>query len=171
MSENEKNLTIRKYQESDRKEIIDLLIEFQKYLAEIDSKGVVTPYDSRDEPELYLKIMIKECKRRHGKILVAFIDDQIAGFIQYTVDRHEGDDAYNLMHAPGDHGWITELFTDEKFRGQGVAKSLIAKAEKYFKKNNCVNSRINVMTENELALSVYHKLGYENRDIELSKDL
>ena len=165
------NLQIREYESSDRAALLDTLIEFQNYLAETDKKKDCRPFHDDSEVEKYLDQTLKDAKEREGKVFIALIDNEIAGFIQFIIDRHKDDILYNTTHGAGAHGWIGELYTKPEFRGQGIGKKLIEEAESYFKSNGCINSRIFVMSDNKLALSVYKKLGYDERDVELSKDL
>lgn len=171
MPKQSEKIIIRQYQESDRTNLLEVLIEFGKYIAETDTKKYCRPFSSKEDAGKYLDFLITDNQKREGGILVAEENGKLAGFIQYTLDRHKDDQLYSLTHKPGDHGWIGELYIKPQYRGQGIAKKLVEKVEKYFKGKGCISSRINSMAGNELALSVYVKLGYKPRDIELSKDL
>ncbi|MCX6808927.1 MAG: GNAT family N-acetyltransferase [Candidatus Berkelbacteria bacterium] len=164
-------MEIEKYSETKREQVLRLIVDFQTYITETDTKGMCCEFASDEDAKKYLEQLIRDAQEKEGIFLLAIKDGEIVGFIQGIIDRHTDDLLYSLCHKPGAYGWIGELYTRPEFRGQGIAKKLIEKIENYFKQNNCVATRIYVMTDNKLALAAYEKLGYETRDMELSKEL
>jgi GNAT superfamily N-acetyltransferase len=93
--------------------------------------------------------------------LVAEVDGKIAGFTTYLFHRH--------MAMISDVCYLQDLFTDEKFRGQGIAKSLISAVSECAKENG--SSQVYWMTHeaNEVARSLYDKLAKHSGFIVYSK--
>ncbi|MBB6453541.1 ribosomal protein S18 acetylase RimI-like enzyme [Salirhabdus euzebyi] len=58
-------------------------------------------------------------------------------------------------------GVLEDLFVREANRGKGIAKSLIMKGLNYLKNNGLTTACLEVLTENETALSLYKACGFE----------
>jgi len=145
------------------------MIDFQNYIASIDSKMIAKPFDNSADCQKYIQQLIKDAKEREGVLFVALNGNTIIGFIQGVIDRHKEDVIYTLSHRAGDHGWIGELYVNAMYRGQGIAKQLVEKISAYFKERGCDNVRLNAMAENKTALIAYKKMGFELRNVELVK--
>lgn len=167
-------IKIREYEAADYDNLHNLIAEFQLYLAKTDTRKFCKPFDSSKEIKQYTDQTIKDAKEREGMIYLAesqTAEREIIGFVQGIIDRHEKDLLYQLSHKLGDHGWVGELFVKPEFRSKGVARSLIKKMENYFRKTGCVNIRLCVMADNKIARLAYKRMGFEERDLELAKDL
>jgi ribosomal protein S18 acetylase RimI-like enzyme len=165
-------MIITKYTESDYEQTLELIIEFQDYLAEIDTKKQVKAFDSRDDAKKYLDQLIRDTVEREGAFYLAKQDDEIVGFIQGIIDRNQDNVLYTLTHHnPGAYGWIGVLYIKPNHRGSGISRQLVDKITTHFKSNNCISVRLLVMADNALARSAYTHLGFAERDLELSKDL
>lgn len=171
MPKNDENLVIHPYQVSDRAELLELFIGFEESEVQVDSKNIRRPFRNKEEAEKYMDQSLDDAAKMEGALLVALIGGQLAGFILFIINRHTNDNLYNLSHHSGDHGYIGELFVKPQYRGQGIAKKLIAKADKHFVDNGCVASRLLVSAGNTVARSVYEKLGYSEHEIDLYRDL
>lgn len=100
----------------------------------------------------------------------------IAGFTRHTAEQAAPaylkkrlnwlayDDAKQMMGVlTADLYWdwlyIDELWVDEKYRGTGLGKSLMGKAEEYAKINSCTG--LWLWTQDWQAAGFYEHLGYE----------
>lgn len=166
-----KALKIRKYQSGDYEDLCGLFLGFQNYLAETDTKKICRPFNDFNETKKYADQSIIDVQKMEGVLFVAELGGKIIGFIQGIVDRHQHDVLYKLSHKEGDHGWVGELYVCPEFRGRGIAKKLMAKIEDHFRKQGCVGVRLFVMADNTVARKTYQKLGFDERDLELAKDL
>jgi len=165
------NLKIRKYENADYDAFLQIIEEFQRYIAKTDSRGVCRDFKSLEDVKKYADQSLKDVAEREGAIYFAEIDGKIAGFILGIVERNEKDTLYILTHKPGAHGWIGEVFVSPEFRKQGIARKLIDKIAADFKTKVCVNVRLYVMADNKLAISAYENIGFQTRDLEMSKDI
>ena len=60
----------------------------------------------------------------------------------------------------GKHGYISEIYIDEKYRGDGTALVLIEKVMNWIKEKNISSIRLNVNSQNIRAIKFYEKLGF-----------
>ena len=166
-----KDITIRKYDDVDYPEFLQIIEEFQQYIAKTDSRGVCCDFKSKEDVKKYADQSLKDVAEREGVTYFAEIEGKIVGFVLGIVERNEKDTLYILTHKPGAHGWIGEVFVLPEFRKQGIARKLIDKITSDFKNKGCVNARLYVMADNKLAISAYENLGFRTRDFEMSKDI
>lgn len=96
-------------------------------------------------------------------VILAKTSDQTIGFALIRI-------VPTILYATP-HAELTELYVMEEFRQQGVASDLIAFAEKIAKQKGAKSILIQTSDDNIPALSLYHKLGYEEYDVVLKKDL
>lgn len=163
-------ILIRDYIDSDFNVISRMIDQFQRHVVEIAEYRLPKLFDSQEDREKYLKQLLKDSTEKNGKFYIAEIEGEIAGFLQGIIDQNTSDSLYCLTHEPGAHGWIGELYVDEKYRGQGIAKSLINKINDYFKKQGCIGVRLSVLASNSVARKVYKKIGFTERDVEMAID-
>lgn len=96
-------------------------------------------------------------------VILAKTSDQTIGFALIRIVRTV------LYVTP--HAELTELFVMEAFRQQGAASRLIAFAEQIAKQKGAKSMIVQTGDDNIPALSLYHKLGYEEYDVVLKKNL
>jgi ribosomal protein S18 acetylase RimI-like enzyme len=164
-------MIIRDYVEGDYQELVKMMDGFNSYIASVDTKKIVRSFASKDEAEAYTNQTIKDAMEKDGFIYIAEENDRIVGFIQGIIDKNDSDVLYKLSHIPFYDGWIGEFYIIPEFRGTGLGRQLMDKAYEYFKSKNCRYFRLLVMKDNENAINVYGKMGFETRDLELLKKL
>ncbi|MDD3788130.1 MAG: GNAT family N-acetyltransferase [Petrimonas sp.] len=105
---------------------------------------------------------------RHGWGNMAFVDDKLAGVLIALPLSYDKDFPRDKCpQIPVETSvYIAEVMTHSGFRGKGVASELI-KNFLQEAKNNYTDVIIRVWDENEPALSLYEKLGFEKLDAEL----
>ncbi len=67
-------------------------------------------------------------------------------------------------------GYVAELFVKEEFRGMGVGRTLLEKAEKWFAEKRITKIFLDVEAENP-ALNFYKKLGYRELELRMVKEI
>ncbi|WP_298038093.1 GNAT family acetyltransferase [uncultured Microbacterium sp.] len=65
----------------------------------------------------------------------------------------------------GHRGWIYYLATTPARQGEGIARGLLAEAERLLAAMGCPKVQLMVRTENEAVLSFYDAVGYESFDV------
>jgi len=161
------DVSIRKYQSSDKPSIVKCMEEFGDYLAAIDSMK-----RTRCMPgfgEYFTQKMLDETDKNNGVIYVAEHEGRIIGFIAGIILRQSKEDL--LQCIPSTAGRIIELFVDQQFRGQNIGTTFMKKMEKYFRQAGCDVSRVEVFEPNVEAHNFYRKRGYHDRSFDMIKKL
>ena len=158
---------ISQYNEDDFDMFAGLISRFQDYVSSVDSLKELRPFSSKKEARTYAKQALKDVNKMKGVVYIARYNDQVVGFIQGIIQRHQGSILHNLSHKKSIDGWIGLLFVEPKYRGQGTGKALLEAIESYFKKNKCKTIRLFVLQDNKLAVRIYQKLGYKIKDVEM----
>ena len=117
--------------------------------------------------DTYIPYMLNRCKMCWGKILVADVDGEVAGFVTILTkvksdDIEEGDIEYGL---------IPNLFVAKVFRNRGFGKKLLKAAESYAMGKKVKWLRIGVLADNQVANSLYESMGFETLLLEREKKL
>ncbi len=161
---------IRKYQEKDFDDLVEMTQEFQSFLATTDTLGLVINLDT-EKAKKYTEVTLRDVSTKEGALFVAENEDgQLVGFTAGIIDRTPSD-FFKLGHKSEVQAWIGELFVKEAARKTGLGKQLMQEIETYFKNNGATTSWLKVATDNELARAFYNSLGYTEREVELRKRL
>ena len=115
----------------------------------------------------YLPYMLDRCRRCSGKVMVAEIDGQVAGFVTILarVSSDEIDD------GPVEFGLIADLVVAREHRNCGIGAALLEAAESYAQDRKVNWLRIGVLAANAVADRMYAAKGYETRFLMREKDL
>ena len=97
------------------------------------------------------------------KLIVAIVENSIVGFCSLTLKN-------NLWQA-GNLGIIDELVVDNRYRGQGIGKSLIEKITEIALKNKCKRMELDSSFHRTEAHQFYEHLGFVKRAYWFSKPL
>lgn len=98
-------------------------------------------------------------------VLIAKDNDNIIGYVYVQITSTEN----SLMQNK--EALIDGLFIDSKYRGKGISKMLMSKAEEWAKKNNVKYLYVNVLEDNTKAIGLYRKLNFNNFELKLKKEL
>jgi ribosomal protein S18 acetylase RimI-like enzyme len=157
-------MLIRDYDdELDRNNIRVCLIELQEFERRIDPR--MPP--GEEIADAYFSEMKQNCCEYLGKIMVAYDNREIAGYVTLlTKVRSDDIDDGNL-----EHGLITDLVVRKMYRGHGFGRSLISAAETFAKANNVRWLRLSVLARNTVARNLYTSFGFSELYVEYEKDL
>jgi ribosomal protein S18 acetylase RimI-like enzyme len=103
-----------------------------------------------------------------GGLLVAEVEGSLAGFIIFGVEEEFG------TYVPEETqclGRISDLWVKPGTRGRGIARALIAAAEKRFRTAGLARSEVTAVHGNSEALRLYKALGYCPYHVTLAKKL
>ena len=115
----------------------------------------------------YVPRMLYRCKQCDGKVLVAEVDSEVAGFttILTKVKSEEIED------GEIEYGLVSDLIVASKFRRQGLGRKLLEAAESYARANEVRWLRIGVLAENHSANALYESLDFKKLYVECEKQL
>lgn len=162
-----RNIAIRPYRPSDHPAVAAMSERFADYLVQVDNLHRV-----RHKPghgEFYAKKIEQEVMPRGSIYLAAESERKLVGFVAGVLCDQSKYPADILDTPPTKDARITQLFVDEPYRGQGIARALMARVERHFKKLGCDVMRVEVFAPNSAARGLYYQLGYQDRDIDLVK--
>ena len=143
----------------------DLFVELQSYLAGLDKRGVIVLKDGyRDD---YFHYVSEEIKKHRGKIFLAEENNAAVGCIVCKIFQGGGED--DITTSCPKVGFIGDLVVTQAKRGQGIGSALLQRAEKYFAKNDCDYTQLEVFAPNTDAFELYKKSGYKVNCLYLSK--
>jgi len=104
--------------------------------------------------------VISDALRAEGDDPIVFVAEGKAGDLAGFIHVHSTTDYYRRR----DHGHVANVVVAEAYEGQGLAKSLLAKAEEWTRSQGFDWHTISVFEENSRALELYEWFGF-GRDI------
>lgn len=115
----------------------------------------------------FIPRLLHRCKLCDGKILIAEVDGEVAGFVTIlskvtNEEPEEGDYEYGL---------VSDLMVVERFRKQGLGRKLLKAAESYARDRGVKWLRIGLLADNQAADRLYASMGYSSLYVEREKDL
>lgn len=117
--------------------------------------------------EPYLAEMFRRCKECGGRVLIAEVDGDVAGYatILPRVKSEQPED------GDLEYGLISDLVVLEPYRALGLGRKLLAAAEQYARRCRVRYLRIGVLAANQAADRLYASAGYSELYKELEKEL
>lgn len=68
-------------------------------------------------------------------------------------------------------GYVYDVFVEEEFRGKGVGKLLLEKAEDYCRRKGHSRIALSVSATNDSAIKLYSRIGYKTERIAMAKEI
>lgn len=94
------------------------------------------------------------------ELFVAKINDEIVGFIMFNISEKD-----NPIMKYRKQLSIEAICVDEKCRREGIGTALLEYVNKLGKENGCTHLYLTVNKENENAIKVYEKFGFNVKNI------
>jgi ribosomal protein S18 acetylase RimI-like enzyme len=69
------------------------------------------------------------------------------------------------------HGFIYDIFVEKEFRGKGVGRTLLEKAESFCREKGYSRILLMVSVNNEAAAKLYDKMGFKTEQVYMGKVL
>jgi ribosomal protein S18 acetylase RimI-like enzyme len=112
--------------------------------------------------ETYKNLISEMIKRNDYKMIGAFLDDKIIGACGYWI--------FVMLYC-NRYVQISNLVVDKNYRGLGIGKKILDKAEAIGKENNCQKIVLDSYTKNKKSHSLYFREGYHIRGFHFMKEL
>ena len=147
------NILIREANESD-------LFAIKKLMGEL-----VETMDNTEgiDPQLILENCRNLLRYPNSHLLVAEIDDNIVGFINFTTRK-------TVLHS-GLSGLIDELVITKSHRNKGIGKKLLSTAIEKCKQLGCCEVEVSTENVNSKARKFYKRCGFTECGVLLEMDL
>ena len=145
------------------KGVQECLIELQDFERSLDPR-MPSGAEIVDD---YVPHMLNRCTHCHGKVFVAEVNEEVAGFATiFTKVKSE-----EIEDGEIEYGLVSDLVVASKFRQRGIGKKLLEAAESYARSKEVRWLRIGVLAENYSAGGLYDSMGFKILYIEREKDL
>jgi ribosomal protein S18 acetylase RimI-like enzyme len=156
------NITIREAKETDLQLVKKYTVEtgWTTVLSENERKEL----DKEKWTKYFLEGFEKLSKREADRIFVA--EDDSHAFLGYLWVGEGSSIMTGLKH-----GYICDLFVKEEFRGKGIGRILLDKAESYCREKRYSRILLMVSVNNETAIRLYNKMGFKAEQTYMAKIL
>jgi ribosomal protein S18 acetylase RimI-like enzyme len=156
------DITIREAKETDLQLV-------RKYTVETGWTTVLSENERKQlDKEKWTKHILegfeKLSKRETDKIFVA--EDETHAFLGYLWVG-EGNNVMTGLK----HGYIYDIFVKEEFRGEGIGRMLLDKAESYCREKRYSRILLMVSVGNQVAISLYDNMGFKAEQTYMAKAL
>lgn len=157
-------MQIREYTTADREQLKWLIAQLQDFEAEF----VPGMLPGKEMAENYLeKAILKDSLEKEGKIFVAEDEGKLVGFVWVYIEKEPRD----LMYKEPIYTflYIGDFIVDENFRGKGIGRALLEKAQGYAREKGITQIKLHTSAKNSLAREVYRSMGFEEDEVILVK--
>jgi ribosomal protein S18 acetylase RimI-like enzyme len=115
----------------------------------------------------YLAFLARRCEECDGVVLVATIDETLAGFVCVlaNVPPTEPDE------GPASYAFVSDLIVLERFRRQGLGARLLEEAESIARAQGATTLRVGVLSRNLAARHLYARMGFAEYQLQLTKSI
>ena len=139
------------------------IIALQDYESGLDSRFP----DGGSIVDAYVPDILRRCETYKGKIIVADVDGEIAGYAMvWTSVKGE-----EIEDGDFETGRLADLAVLEEYRRRGIARALIEAAEDYAREQGAETLQIGVLAANSGAIELYRSSGYEPFNLRLENRL
>ncbi|WP_043930417.1 GNAT family N-acetyltransferase [Bacillus sp. EB01] len=137
-------LTFKTASETELEEIYELAgvnrREATNHVAEDNRQRMIEAYEHSAKYGAYFRCLMD------GETLVGWV------YVDKAFDYLTGEEI----------GWISDIYVKPSYRGQGLSKLLIDEALKEFKDQGYPEAGLNVYVHNDIAMSLYEKMGFRD---------
>jgi GNAT superfamily N-acetyltransferase len=157
-------MIVREYRgDADFDGIRACLIELQDFERRIDGRK-----PRGDEiADACISDALSKCAECDGRIFVADESGQIAGYVTVLAKvRSDAVDEGDLEYA-----YLADLVVRAAYRGRGIGRALVARAETYARDAGAKWLRVCVLAQNESSRRLYNTSGFFELYVDFEKEL
>jgi ribosomal protein S18 acetylase RimI-like enzyme len=164
------DFVVRKACKDDSKDFIDLVIELQEF----NYKNAIKRGDSKQEAGVNLVLkknydinnfaswLNNLDEEKKSMVFMAFdTKNKAIGFISAEIE-------YKKELVVGKIGYISDLYVKKEYRAKGIASVLMEKTLDWFKKMKVNHVSLDVDMNNEPAIKLYSKFGFNKKMFKMS---
>lgn len=154
-------IVIRSFRDADAPGVRECMVEEQDALRELDPR---MPEGSA-MVDAYVVETLDACEQNDGMMFVADVGNHVVGFVTLLkCVPHSGAD-----DGPGSYAAIMDLAVRHEWQGRGLGAALLQWAEAEAIASGVTELRLNVLSKNRRAISLYERLGFLPYSVTLSK--
>ncbi len=146
-----------------RQALRELVIELQDFEHNLDSR-VPTGAAIVDD---YVAQMFERARQADGKIFVAEVGNDVAGFVAVMARVSSGE----IQDGDYEYAQVTDLVVAADFRRRGIGQELLEAGEHFARSKSARTLRIGVLEKNRGAMQLYAAEGFNVLYSELEKNL
>ena len=154
---------IREYRPEDTGAVERCFIELQEHERSVEPLRAA----GKDVCKKYLEYMFARAAETRGKVFVADEDGEVVGFV--CIWAHVAQD--ELINAPGEFAYVSDLVVLPEFRGRKLGYRLLQTVEEYAVAEGATTLVLGVLARNRVARRLYEKFGFEEAQVNMSKPL
>jgi ribosomal protein S18 acetylase RimI-like enzyme len=153
-------LTIRPMKKADLDAVAKLGAALVRQHHEFDERRFFTT----DDPESGYKWFLgTQVKNGDVVLLVAEVDGEIAGYVYGNLGER---DWARLLDT---HGALNDIYVDERFRRQGIAKKLVEACVEAFEKKGAKRVVLSSAWPNKGAQKLFEECGFRKTMVEMTR--
>ena len=155
---------IREFNPSSDSEILrECIIELQNYECQFDSRMLKGEQIADD----YTTNMLEKCRKYNGIILVVDTDSGVAGYLTLLINVPTEE----IYDGKYEYALVSDIVVLERFKGRGYGKLLLNEATRIARDKNAKWLRLQVLSENQIAKTLYKKADFQELYVDMEKDL
>ena len=145
----------------DPEKVKELIYELRKFESNFD-KELKSPEEITDK---LIEWMKRKLTSPNTFLFLAVSDGRPLGYVFGWIEKRSKN--YWKTHR---YGYICDIFVKEEFRGKGVGKALMEKAENWLREKGIEYINLEVYSKNPF-MKFYENLGYERLSVRMKKCL
>jgi ribosomal protein S18 acetylase RimI-like enzyme len=154
---------IREYRESDARALAACFAALHEFGRALEPR--LRP--GEDVTAAYLAQMWTRCAEWQGGVFVADVEGRVVGFVTvFTRVPYE-----ELDDPPGEYALVSDLSVVPPYRGRGIGRALLERAEEFARQKGASELRIGVLARNATARELYRRAGFSEQVVTLAKRL
>jgi len=138
---------IREYQPADARRLRDCVVALQDFERSIDPR--LRPGEAM--ADAYCEQIHARCRAADGRVFVAEEDGGVVGFVAVLAREAFTE----LDDPPGTYALVTDLIVLPGYRGRGIGRRLLDRAEAFARAAGAIELRIGVLARNTTARQLY----------------
>ncbi len=154
---------IREYEETDANQVMQCIVALQDFEHKLYDKMS----DGKSIASQYLKLLLEDLEDQDGKIFVAEVGGKVVGYVHVHA-RVKNEEIIEIEHEWAE---MQDLAVLEEYRGMGIGKALIKRAEEYARQKGATEMRTEVLALNTAGRRLYSTVGFSEHLIVVRKSL
>jgi ribosomal protein S18 acetylase RimI-like enzyme len=154
---------IREYRSEDGPQVEECFIELQEFERRIEPRRI----EGRLVAQKYLQHMFDRCAQTQGQVFVLEVEQKVVGFVSIWAKVKVN----GLVNEEAEVAYVSDLFVAAAYRGQGLGRALLQRAEDYALAQGATMLSLGVLAENTGARRLYQDFGFREDHVALIKPL